>query len=160
MTILNFEEERKETILKNIEKWNLDGMKYNISGEDFDFLNNINEYTIVGNRIMNIYECYFTQLEKAKEEIKGIFTKDETLLMLNNISSHGCSLIDNKEFFIDSCCGDFITDIAHPYIDKESLLFKKLNKLTEMQIHALYCISKEIQGEFDIDELFGCISEE
>jgi len=160
MTILNFEEERKETILNNVKKWNLDGMKYSISGGSFDFLNNINENTIVGNRIMNIFEYYFTQLEKAKEEIKGIFTKDEIFLMLNNISGHGCSLLDNKEFFIDSCCGEFITDIVHPYIDKESLLFKKLNKLTEMQIHALLCIVKGIQGEFDIKELFGCIDDE
>jgi hypothetical protein len=160
MTILNFEKERKETILNNLKKWNLDGMKYSISGGNINFLDNINENTIFGNRIMNIFEYYFTQLEKAKEEIKGIFTKDEVLLMLNNISGHGCSLLDNKELFIDNCCNYHFEEDLFNNPDIQESLKNKLNKLSEMQIHSLLCISKEITGEFDIDELFGCISEE
>ncbi|MBC2457317.1 hypothetical protein [Clostridium beijerinckii] len=160
MAILKIEKERKESILNNLKNWNLDGMKYSISVGDFDFLDNIHEERIVGNRIMSIFEYYFNQLEKAKEEIKGIFTEDEIILMLNNISGHGCSLLDNKELFIDNCCNYYFENDLYTNPELQESLRNKLNKLSEMQIHSLLCISKEIQGEFNVQELFGCLDNE
>lgn len=157
MKTIDFEDERKDGILNNLKKWNLDGMNCNINEEDFELLNDIDKNTIVANRMMSIFQYYFEQLKKAKQEIKGIFSKDEILLMLNKNISYVGTIFDNKENFISSCCTDFFSDFV--YIDKESSLFNKINKLSEMQVHALLCTFKEINGEFDINELFGCVGD-
>lgn len=140
-----------ERALEGLKKWNLDGMKFTYTEEDFILTEDEQITECAKQRMIYSLEFYFAQLERAKKEIRGIFTEDEILKLMNETMSFLYTPDNTKEQLVETCCYDFTWEGI--YRDDE--LFEKMNALTEMQMHALLCIIKETTGEFDIDELFG-----
>lgn len=155
MNIIFEREEMKEATFDKLKIWNLDNMYLRD-----DYYNNCNEeelQEVYDYKSMHSLEYYFDQLEKAKKEIRGIFTKDESLAIVGRCSGHLCDLVDDKEFIIQSWFDYY--NMFNP-VEKGEVFLRKLNELTEMQVHALISICKEIRGEFNVQELFGCVGDE
>lgn len=155
MNIIFKREKMKENISNRLRTWNLDDMYLTD-----DYYNNCNEeelQEVYDYKSMHSLEYYFDQLEKANREIRGIFTGDEIRAIVSENNSHLCSLDDKKKDFIESWLNYYNTFNS---IEKGDIFLRKLNELTEMQVHALVCICKEIRGEFNVQELFGCIENE
>lgn len=154
MNIIFDREKMKEDIFNKLKPWNLDNMYL---GEDYYKTCNEEEIQEVYDyKSMNALEYYFDQLEKAKKEISGIFTRDEVLAIVGASNSHLCDLVDEKKFFIENWFNYY--SMLNP-VEKGEVFLRKLNELTEMQVHAVICICKEIKGEFNVQELFGCIKD-
>lgn len=154
MNIIFEREEMKENIFNKLKIWNLDNMYL---GDDcYNKCNEEELQEVYDYKSMHSLEYYFDQLEKAKKEIRGIFTRDEINAIVGE-NSHLCSLRDDKEYLIESWSNYYNIFASE---EKGEVFLRKLNELTEMQVHALICICKEIRGEFNVQELFGCIDNE
>ena len=155
MNIIFEREEMKEATFNKLKIWNLDNMYL---GDDYYQKCNEEELKEVFDyKSMHSIEYYFDQLEKAKKEIRRIFTEEEISAIVGESNSHLCSLRDDKGYFIESWSNYYNIFASE---EKGEVFLRKLNELTEMQVHALICICKEIRGEFNVQELFGCVGDE
>lgn len=154
MNIIFEREEMKEDIFNKLKPWNLDNMY--LTDDYYKKCNEAELQEAYDYKSMHSLEYYFDQLEKAKKEISGIFTRDEILAVIGRCSGHLCDVVDDKEFLIQSWFNYYNTFVSE---EKGEIFLRKLNELTEMQVHALMCICKEIRGEVNVQELFGCIED-